>query len=122
MEPNKIDTQIKDKLNNRTIPPSASSWDRLDAMLNSSEKNKPIKKYNWIAIAAAVVVFFGLGIFYTTTPKSNTQNDNSSSIVTVNEPKNDFTAPSATIAVEKQSPILVQTNSNKINAKTNSTE
>ena len=44
MEPNKIDTQIKDKLNNRTITPSAPSWDRLDAMLNSSEKNKPIKK------------------------------------------------------------------------------
>ena len=41
---NKIDTQIKDKLNNRTIPPSASSWDRLDEMLNSTEKNKPIKK------------------------------------------------------------------------------
>ena len=122
MEPNKIDTQIKDKLNNRTIPPSASSWDRLDAMLNSTEKNKPIKKYNWIAVAAAVVVFFGLGIFYTTTPTSNTQNDNSSSIVTVNEPKNDFAAPSATIAVEKQSPILVQTNSNKINVKTKITE
>jgi hypothetical protein len=122
MEPNKIDTQIKDKLNNRTIPPSASSWDRLDAMLNSTEKYKPIKKYNWIAVAAAVVVFLGLGIFYTTTPTSNTQNDNSSSIVTVNEPKNDFAAPSATIAVEKQSPILVQTNSNKINVKTKITE
>ena len=122
MEPNKIDTQIKDKLNNRTITPSAPSWDRLEAMLNSTEKNKPIKKYNWIAVAAAIVVFFGLGIFYTTTPISNTQNDNSSSIVTVNEPKNDFAAPSATIAVEKQSPILVQTNSNKINAKTNITE
>jgi len=122
MEPNKIDTQIKDKLNNRTIPPSASSWDRLDAMLNSKEKNKPIKKYNWIAVAAAVVVFFGLGIFYTTTPLSNTQNDNSSSIVTVNEPKNDFAAPSATIAVEKQSPVLVQNNSKKINARTNITE
>lgn len=118
MEPNKIDTQIKDKLNNRTIPPSASSWDRLDGMLSSTEKNKSIKKYNWIAVAAAVVVFFGLGIFYTTTPTSNTHNDNSSSIVTVNEPKNDFAAPSATIAVEKQSPILVQTNSKKINTKT----
>ena len=122
MEPNKIDTQIKGKLNNRTIPPSASSWDRLDGMLSNTKKNKSIKKYNWIAIAAAIVVFFGLGIFYTTTPLSNTQNDNSSSIVTVNEPKNDFAAPSATIAVEKQSPVLVQNNSKKINARTNITE
>ena len=122
MEPNKIDTQIKDKLNNRTIPPSASSWDRLDAMLNSTEKYKPIKKYNWIAFAAAVVVFFGLGILYTTTTTSNPQNDNSSSIVAVNESKTISAAPSAIIAVEKQSPILVQTNSNKINVKTKITE
>jgi hypothetical protein len=91
-------------------------------MLNSTEKNKPIKKYNWIAVAAAIVVFLGLGIFYTTTPTSNPQNDNSSSIVAVNESKNISAAPSPTIAVEKQSPILVQTNSNKINARTNITE
>jgi hypothetical protein len=122
MEPNKIDTQIKEKLNNRTITPSTPSWDRLNAMLNSTEKNKPIKKYNWIAVAAAVVVFFGLGFFYTTTPLSISQNDSSSPIVSINESKNDSAAPSATIAVEKQSPILVQTNSNKINEKTIITE
>ena len=122
MEPNKIDTQIKDKLNNRTITPSAPSWDRLEVMLNSKKKNKPIKKYNWIAVAAAVVMFFGLGILYTTTPTSNPQNDNSSPIVIIDEPINDSAAPSAIIAVEKQSPVLVQTNSNKINVKTNITE
>ena len=122
MEPNKIDTQIKDKLNNRTITPSAPSWDRLDAMLNSSEKNKPIKKYHWIAVAAAVVMFFGLGIVYTTTPTSNPQNDNSSPILAVNESKNISAAPNPTIANEKQSPVLVQNNSNKIIARTNITE
>ena len=122
MEPNKIDTQIKDKLNNRTITPSASSWDRLEAMLNSTENEKAKRNYNWLAIAAAVVVFLGLGIFYTTTPTSNPQNDNSSSIVAVNESKNISAAPSPTIAGEKQSPVLVQTNSNKINVKTNITE
>lgn len=122
MEPNKIDTQIKDKLNNRTITPSAPSWDRLEAMLNSTENEKAKPNYNWLAIAAAVVVFFGLGMLYTTTPTSNPLNDNSSSIVAVNESKNISAAPSATIAVEKQSPILVQTNSNKINEKTIITE
>jgi hypothetical protein len=122
MEPNKIDTQIKEKLNNRTITPSAPSWDRLEAMLNSTENEKAKPNYNWLAIAAAVVVFFGLGMLYTTTPTSNPLNDNSSSIVAVNESKNISAAPSATIAVEKQSPILVQTNSNKINEKTIITE
>jgi hypothetical protein len=118
MEPNKIDTQIKDKLNNRTIPPSASSWNRLDEKLSSSEKNKSIKKYNWIAIAAAVVVFFGLGIFYTTTPTSNPQIDKSIPVVKIGQTKNDSQLAIASIAVEKQSPILVQTNTNKINTKT----
>lgn len=122
MEPNKIDTQIKEKLNNRTITPSAPSWDRLEAMLNSTENEKAKPNYNWLAIAAAVVVIFGLGMLYTTTPTSNPLNDNSSSIVAVNESKNISAAPSATIAVEKQSPILVQTNSNKINEKTIITE
>ena len=122
MEPNKIDTQIKDKLNNRTITPSAPSWDRLEAMLNSTENEKAKPNYNWLAIAAAVVVFFGLGMLYTTTPTSNPLNDNSSSIVAVNESKNISAAPNPTIASEKQSPVLVQNNSNKIIARTNITE
>ena len=122
MEPNKLDTQIKDKLQNRTILPSASSWDRLDAMLSSTEQNKPSQKYNWIAVAAALVVFLGLGIFYTTSPTSNPQIDESIPVVKVVETKNDSAAPRTTIAVEKISPILVQTNSNKINTKTIITE
>ena len=122
MEPNKIDTQIKDKLNNRTITPSAPSWDRLEAMLNSTENEKAERNYNWLAIAAAVVVFLGLGIFYTTTTTSNPQNDNSSPILAVNESKNISAAPNPTIANEKQSPVLVQNNSNKIIARTNITE
>ena len=122
MEPNKIDTQIKDKLNNRTITPSAPSWDRLEAMLNSTENEKAKPNYNWLAIAAAIVVFLGLGIFYTTTTTSNPQNDNSSPIVAVNESKNISAAPNPTIDGEKQSPVLVQNNSKKINARTNNTE
>lgn len=121
MEPNKIDTQIKDKLNNRTITPSVPSWDRLDAMLNSSENEKAKPNYNWLAIAAAVVVFFGLGMLYTSTPTSSTQIDDSIPVASVVETKNNLVTatPIATIAVEKKSPVLVQTNSNKINVKTN---
>lgn len=124
MEPNKIDTQIKDKLNNRTITPSAPYWDRLDAMLNSSENEKAKPNYNWLAIAAAVVVFFGLGMLYNTTPTSSTQIDDSIPVASVVETKNDLVTatPIATIAVEKTLPILAQNESNKINAKTNITE
>lgn len=120
MEQNKIENQIKKKLNDRTIQPSAASWDRLDAMLNSTENEKAKPNYNWLAVAAAVVVFFGLGILYTTTPTSSTQIDNSITVATGAESKNDSVTatPIATITVNKQSPILTQNESNKINTKT----
>lgn len=120
MEQNKIENQIKKKLNDRTIQPSAASWDRLDAMLNSTENEKAKPNYNWLAIAAAVVVFFGLGILYTTTSTSTTQIDDSIAVASVVEIKNDSVTatPIATIAVNKQSPILTQNESNKINTKT----
>ena len=89
MEQNKIENQIKKKLNNRTIQPSAASWDRLDAMLNSTENEKAKPNYNWLTIAAAVVVFFGLGILYTTTSTSTTQMDDSIAVASVVEIKND---------------------------------
>lgn len=120
MEQNKIENQIKKKLNDRTIQPSAASWDRLDAMLNSTENETAKPNYNWLAVAAAVVVFFGLGILYTTTSTSTTQIDGSIAVATVAESKNDSVTatPIATIAVNKQSPILTQNESNKINTKT----
>lgn len=120
MEQNKIENQIKKKLNDRTIQPSAASWDRLDAMLNSTENEKAKPNYNWLAIAAAVVVFFGLGILYTTTSTSTTQIDDSIAVATVAESKNDSVRATsiATIIVEKTSPILTQNGSNKINTKT----
>ena len=120
MEQNKIENQIKKKLNDRTIQPSAAIWDRLDAVLNSTENEKAKPNYNWLATAAAVVVFFGLGILYTTTSTSTTQIDDSIAVATVAESKNDSVTatPIATIAVNKQSPILTQNESNKINTKT----
>lgn len=40
MEQNKLETQIKEKLNSREIQPSEMAWDRLDAMLSVSEEKK----------------------------------------------------------------------------------
>lgn len=120
MEQNKFENQIKKKLNDRTIQPSAASWDRLDAMLKITKNEKAKPNYNWLAIAAAVVVFFGLGILYTPTSTSYTRIDDSIAVATVAESKNDSVraTPIATIAVNKQSPILTQNESNKINTKT----
>jgi hypothetical protein len=56
MEPNKLDNQIKEKLDRRTIQPSAQAWDRLEGVLNAAEK--PKRSYSWVHIAASFVGFF----------------------------------------------------------------
>ena len=60
---NKIDNQIKDKLNAREIQPSAPAWDRLDAMLTVAEAKQPKRNFTWLYIAAAFLLFSGLGFF-----------------------------------------------------------
>lgn len=62
MEPNNIEKQIKEKLNQREIQPSANAWDRLDAMLSVKEQ-KPKRNYKWLSIAAVFVGFTLIGIF-----------------------------------------------------------
>lgn len=62
MEPNKFDNQFKEKLSTREIKPSDAAWDRLDAMLSVSEK--PKRKFNWLYIAASVLVFFTVGTVF----------------------------------------------------------
>ena len=57
MEQNKLEIQIREKLNSREIQPSAQAWDRLDNMLSVSEKKKPKKFKVWLYIAAGIVGF-----------------------------------------------------------------
>ena len=66
MEPNKLDFEIKQKLDARTIQPSAQAWDRLSAKLDSAEKTKSKRNYKWIFIAASFVGFLLIGtVFFT---------------------------------------------------------
>ena len=68
MAQNKLETQIKEKLNSREIQPSEMAWDRLDAMLSVSEEKKtkrfPFLTYKFIGIAASVLVFLSVGLYY----------------------------------------------------------
>lgn len=66
MEPNKLDLEIKQKLDARTIQPSAQAWDRLNAKLDVLEKTKVKRNYKWIYIAASFVGFLLVGtVFFT---------------------------------------------------------
>lgn len=83
MAPNKLDNQIREKLNARDIQPSATAWDRLDAMLAVSEEKKSKKGYGWFFVAASTLLFFGLGFFLFNTNETP-KIDNSNPIVTTN--------------------------------------
>lgn len=66
MEPNKLDFEIKQKLDARTIQPSAEAWDRLNTKLDVVEKTKVKRNYKWIFIAASFVGFLLIGtVFFT---------------------------------------------------------
>ncbi|MFP9112426.1 hypothetical protein ACLI1A_00685 [Flavobacterium sp. RHBU_3] len=103
MEPNKLEQDIKQKLDGRTIKPSPMAWDRLDAMLTVAEQQEekviPVKKSNrgWLYMAASVVVLIGLGMFFL-----NRQDNGSGVINTGNTPQvvtaepTETTTPAAT--------------------------
>lgn len=79
MEPNNIENQIREKLNSREIQPSAQAWDRLDAMLTVAEEKKTKRSFfsfKYIGIAASVLVFVTLGLFYFNQKNITIENQN----------------------------------------------
>lgn len=64
MAQNKLETQIKEKLNSREIKPNEMAWDRLDAMLSVAEEKKTKRSFGWLYIAASILVFLSVGIYF----------------------------------------------------------
>ncbi|RAK24256.1 hypothetical protein B0I03_102109 [Flavobacterium aquaticum] len=109
MEPNKIDNQIREKLNTREIQPSAQAWGRLDAMLTVSEEKKPKKGYGWFFVAASTILFLGLGFFLFNSNETTEINNSTPIVTTINEEIDTVeTNKIDEISVEKEQPILVQ--------------
>ena len=81
MEPNKLDLEIKQKLDDRTIQPSAQAWDRLSAKLDSAEKTKVKRNYKWIYIAASFVGFLLVGTVFFTVLDTETVDNNLPTVV-----------------------------------------
>ena len=120
MEPNKIDNQIREKLNAREIQPSAQAWDRLDAMLTVSEEKKPKKGYGWFFVAASTLLFFGLGFFLFNTNETTEINNSTPTVTTINEKIDSAeTTKINQISVEKEQPVLVQNEVNFSKTQTN---
>ncbi|MBV2196577.1 MAG: hypothetical protein KUL78_08760 [Flavobacterium sp.] len=121
MEPNRIDNQIREKLNAREIQPSAQAWDRLDAMLAVSEEKKSKKGYGWFFVAASTILFFGLGFFLFNSNETTKINNSTPIVTTINEGIDTVeTNKINEISVEKAQPILVENKAN--HSKDNSRE
>ncbi len=56
MAPIKFEEQIKDKLEKRSLQPSAESWAKLTERLEADEKKSKNPRFLWMGIAAAVVI------------------------------------------------------------------
>ena len=120
MEPNKIDNQIREKLNAREIQPSAQAWDRLDAMLAVSEEKKSKKGYGWFFVAASMLLFFGLGFFLFNSNETTEINNSTPIVTTINEEIDTVeTNKINEISVEKEQHVLVQNEMNFSKTQTN---
>lgn len=109
MESNKIDNQIREKLNAREIQPSAQAWDRLDAILVVSEEKKSKKGYGWFFVAASTLLFFGLGFFLFSSSEMQEINNSIPIVTTINEVMDSTEANKINqISVEKEQSVLVQ--------------
>lgn len=111
MEPNKIEKDFKEKLEQRTIQPSEMAWDRLDAMLSVAENKKPKNNRSWMYMAAAFLVFLLVGALLLNQEKETTGIENNNSVVTTKE-QPQHTNETITAPVTNENAVAVQETTN----------
>lgn len=84
MEPNKLENDFRNKLNQREIQPSEKAWDRLDAMLSVTEKKKPNR--TWMYIAASFLGFLLVGTLFF--KQSEVEIEKTNQVITLEEKNN----------------------------------
>jgi hypothetical protein len=60
MEQDNFNKNIQEKFNFRTIEPTETAWNKLDAMLTLAEEKKQPKIFFWLSIAATFILFTGV--------------------------------------------------------------
>jgi hypothetical protein len=64
MEQDNFNKNIQEKFNFRTIEPTETTWNKLDAMLTLAEEKKQPKIFFWLSIAATFILFTGVGYVF----------------------------------------------------------
>lgn len=62
MKTNKLDNNIKEKLQNRTFKPSASAWERLSIQLDEQPQQKKRGWFFYIGAAASILLLVAIGL------------------------------------------------------------
>lgn len=114
MEPNKLETQFKEKLNSREIQPNEMAWDRLDAMLSVSEEKKTKRSFGWLYIAASILVLVTAGTFFFN-QKDNEVTPTNSVVVRENDTVTTSNTLQIPINEERQSEVAILTENKKVN-------
>ena len=64
MEQDNFNKNIQEKFNFRTIEPSETAWNKLDAMLTVAAEKKQPNRFFWLSIAASFLLFSGVGYVF----------------------------------------------------------
>ena len=78
MAPIKFEENIKDKLEKRTLSPSAEGWSKLSNRLDTDQKKSKNPIFWWLSIAAGLIIMIALSAHFF---KSNIEKDNSPQMV-----------------------------------------
>ena len=73
MEQDNFNKNIQEKFNFRTIEPSETAWNKLDAMLTVAAEKKQPNRFFWLSIAASFLLFSAVGyVFFQQNQKGET--------------------------------------------------
>ena len=78
MAPIKFEENIKDKLEKRTLSPSAEGWSKLSNRLDTDQKKSKNPIFWWLSIAAGLIIMIAVSAHFF---KSNIEEDNSPQMV-----------------------------------------
>lgn len=70
MAPIKFEENIKDKLERRTLSPTAESWSKLSERLDADEKKSKNSIFWWLSIAAAMLIMVAVTVQFFNTKES----------------------------------------------------
>jgi hypothetical protein len=106
MEPNKLETQIKEQLKTREIQPSSMAWDRLDAKLTAAEENTskrfPFFSKKHFGMVASILILVSLGTFYFSTKEELIKPENNVVVGNINRKSNVNSSKLVSVKKEEQ--------------------